>query len=95
MIADTILLRCSKAELEKMDWFFKTTLIEEKVSGKSFGYGGQMCGTGSYYDLSYIDPGMTVQVSVEHRQIPPGELAVRPGTRVEATGGYLGQVDEF
>ena len=28
-------------------------------------------------------------------RIPPGELAVRRGTRVEATDGYVGQVGEF
>lgn len=33
--------------------------------------------------------------SVEHQQIPPGELVVRRGTRVEATDGYVGHVDEF
>jgi uncharacterized protein YifN (PemK superfamily) len=36
-----------------------------------------------------------VQVPVEHLQIPAGELAVRRGTRVEATDGYVGHVDEF
>ncbi len=29
------------------------------------------------------------------RPIPPGELAVRRGTRVEATDGRIGRVDEF
>jgi hypothetical protein len=28
-------------------------------------------------------------------QMPPGELAVRRGARVEATDGYVGVVDEF
>jgi sporulation protein YlmC with PRC-barrel domain len=32
---------------------------------------------------------------VETPQIPPGELAVRRGTPVEATDGHVGQVDEF
>ncbi|MFZ2097965.1 MAG: PRC-barrel domain-containing protein, partial [Anaerolineales bacterium] len=50
---------------------------------------------GSYYYMPYVTPGMTVQVPVEHRQIPPGELAVRRGTRIEATDGYVGKVDEF
>ena len=94
-IADTIRLRCSKSELEKMDPFIKTTFIEEKVSSRSIGYGGQMYGTGSSYYIPYVYPDMTVQVPVEHQQIPPGELAVRRGTRVEATDGYIGHVDEF
>ncbi len=94
-IADTIRLRCSKAKLKKMKPFVKTTFIEEKVSGRSFGYGGEMYGTGSYYYIPYVSPEATVQVPVEHQQIPPGELAVRRGTRVEATDGYVGHVDEF
>jgi PRC-barrel domain len=38
---------------------------------------------------------MTVYVPEETQQIPPGELAVRRGTRLEATDGYVGHVDEF
>ncbi len=94
-IADTILLRCSKAELEKMDLFIQTEFVEEKVSNKNFGYGAAMYGIGSYYFMPYVTPEVTVQVPVEHLQIPPGELAVRRGTRVEAMDGYVGKVDEF
>ena len=93
-IVDTIRLSCSKAELEKMDPFIKTTFIEEKVHGNTYGYGG-MYGMGSYYYMPYVTPEITVQVPVAHQQIPAGELAVRRGTRVEATDGYIGQVDEF
>jgi sporulation protein YlmC with PRC-barrel domain len=94
-IADTIRLRCSKAELEKMDPFIKTEFIEEKVTEKSVNYGGGLYQASSFYFMPYVIPGMTVQLPVEHRQIPPGELAVRRGTRVEATDGYIGKVDEF
>ncbi|MGD0574036.1 MAG: PRC-barrel domain-containing protein [Anaerolineales bacterium] len=93
--ADAIQLRCSKAELEKMDLFIKTTFIEEKMPNKDFRYGAGMYGMGAYYYLPYVTPERTVQVPVEHQQIPPGELAVRRGTRVEATDGYVGHVDEF
>jgi hypothetical protein len=94
-IADTIQLSCSKAELEKMDPFIKTEYVEEKVSDKYVNYGGGLYQAGSYYYMPYVIPGMTVQVPVELRQIPPGELSVRRGTRVEATDGYVGHVDEF
>jgi sporulation protein YlmC with PRC-barrel domain len=50
---------------------------------------------GSYYYLPYVDPEMTVQVPVEHKQIPSGELAVHRGTRVESTDGYVGHINEF
>ncbi|MBE3144874.1 MAG: PRC-barrel domain-containing protein [Planctomycetes bacterium] len=94
-IADTIRLRCSRAEHEKMDPFIKTTFIEKKVPDMSFGYGDGMYVMGSNYYMPYVTPGITVQLPVEHLQIPPGELAVRRGTRVEATDGYVGKVDEF
>jgi hypothetical protein len=94
-IVDTIQLRCSKAELEKMDPFVKTTFIEEQVPGRAFGYSGGMHGKGSSIYSPYVTPERTVQVPTEHLQIPPGELAVRRGSRVEATDGYVGHVDEF
>jgi len=95
-IADTIRLRCSKAELEKMDPFIKTTFIEEKVPDNYLSYGSRYgYGMGAYYYWPYSGFKRTVNVPVEHRQIQQGELAVRRGTRVEATDGYVGHVDEF
>ena len=96
-IVDTIRLRCSKEDLEKMDPFIKTTFVEEKVSYKSLSYGGNGFGygMGSYYYWPYTSFKDTVQIPVEERQIPQGELAVRRGTRVEAIDGYVGKVDEF
>jgi hypothetical protein len=94
-VADTIRLSCSKAELEKMNPFIKTTFIEEKLPDRNFNYPGGMYGGGSYFYLPYVTSETMVQVPVEHQQIPPGELAVQRGTRVEATDGYVGKVDEF
>lgn len=91
-IADTIRLRCSKVELEKMNPFIKTRFVEEPVP--NFARSGAY-GLGTYYYWPYVSPGMTVQVPVEEQQIPPGEVAVHRGTRVEATDGYVGRVDEF
>jgi len=93
-IADTIQLRCSKAGLEKMDPFIVTRYIKDKMPEKFSRYGGGMYGT-SYYYLPYNAPDITISTSVEDQQIPPGELAVNRGTRVEATDGYVGKVDEF
>jgi len=93
MTADTIRLNCTKSELEKMELFIKTNFIEEKALTKNFGYlGGN---TGKYFYLPYIASATTMQMSVEHQQIPLGELAMRRGTRVEATDGYVGEVDEL
>ena len=94
-IVDTIRLTCSKAELEKMKPFVKTEFVEEKLPVGNIGHAGGMYGMGSYYYLPYVTPEIIVQVPVEHLQIPPGELAVQRGTRVEAKDGYVGKVDEF
>ena len=40
--------------------------------------------------MPYVTPEITVQVPVEHRQIPLGELAMRRGTRIEATDEHSG-----
>ena len=94
-IADTIRLRCSKAELEKMDPFIKTTVIEEKVPDQEF----WVSWWNGWNGISTTYPILPLKVQytrpVEYQQIPPGELAVRRGTRVEATDGYVGHVDEF
>ena len=94
-IADKIRLRCSKAELKKMPPFIKTTFIEEKVPDMKFNYPGGLYGGGSYFYLPYVASERTEYKATERQQIPPGELAVRRGTRVEATDGYVGRVDEF
>jgi sporulation protein YlmC with PRC-barrel domain len=94
-IAGTIRLRYNKARLKKCSQFIKTTFIEEKVPYTSLGGGNPMYGGGAYFYLPYVDSEMDVQVPVKHKQIPPGELAVRRGTRVDATDGYVGHVDEF
>jgi sporulation protein YlmC with PRC-barrel domain len=93
-VADTIRLRCDRAKLEKMHPFIKTKFIEEKVPNSNFGSGGTY-GLGSYYYLPYVNSEIPVYEAVEQKQIPPGELAVSRGTRVEATDGFVGKVDEF
>ena len=94
-IVDTIQLRCSKAELEKMDPFVQTEFVEENVPSEGFLAGNGMYGMGSYYYLPYVTSDGKAYESVRTQQIPPGELAVRRGTRVEAKDGYVGKVDEF
>jgi len=94
-IADTIRLNCSKLELEKMNPFIKTIFIEEQEPNRRFGSTIGLTGMGAYYYLPYVTSTKTIQVPVEQQQIPPGELAVQRGTRVEATDGYVGKVDEF
>jgi sporulation protein YlmC with PRC-barrel domain len=94
-IAGTIQLRCSKAEFEKVEPFIKTIFIEENVPERYYSYDGNMYGRGSYFFIPYVITGMKMQVPVKKQQVPPGELAVRRGTRVEAADGFIGHVDEF
>ena len=94
-ISSTIRLSCSKAELEKMDPFIQTQFIQEKVPERYSRYGGGMSGMGSMYYMPYATPDITVYAKEEIQLIPPGELTVQRGTRVEATDGYVGKVDEF
>jgi len=94
-IANTIRLNCKKAELEQMKPFVKTEFVESRVPIRNVGFADGMYRIGSYYFMPYVQPEVTMQVPVEHFQIPPGEMAVQRGTRVEAKDGYVGKVDEF
>jgi sporulation protein YlmC with PRC-barrel domain len=99
-IAGRIQLRCSKAELERMDLFIQTRFIEEKLYDVYPRYGGEFGyeGIGGHYLWPYVyreGEEEIVHVPVEHQQIPPGELAVYRGTQVKAKDGYIGRVDEF
>jgi sporulation protein YlmC with PRC-barrel domain len=94
-IADTIQLKCSKAELEKMDPFIQTRYIKSYPPDRNFGFNRGMYTTGTYYYLPYNTPDGVLREPVETQQVPPGELAVNRGTRVEATDGYIGNIDEF
>ncbi|MEP7133869.1 MAG: PRC-barrel domain-containing protein [Chloroflexota bacterium] len=93
-VVDTIRLRCSQAELVKMAPFVQTQFVQEQVLDYA-GYRGGLYGMGSYYYMPFVTSEIRVPVSAEHHQIPPGELAVHRGTRVEATDGVVGHVDEF
>ncbi len=95
--ANTIRLRCSKAELEKMEPFIKTTYIEDSMPTRNFDNAGvaRGMGMGTNYYLPYVTFERTFQTPMEQQQIPGGELALRRGTRVEATDGIIGKVDEF
>lgn len=85
--AEVILLDCTREEFSRLEPFNQTEFV--------------------YGDLPHhaTDPSLTMLwpyavpakriVDEKIRPIPPGELAVRRGARVEATDGRVGQVDEF
>jgi sporulation protein YlmC with PRC-barrel domain len=80
-----IRLRCTGHELKELEAFIET----EFVSSNFPEYAGD-----PYMTWPYVIP-EAESVPVEHERIPPGELAIRRGARVEATDGHAGQVDEF
>ena len=85
--AEVILLDCTLEEFAALEPFNQTEFV--------------------YGDLPHhaTDPSLTLLwpyavpakrvVDEKIRPIPPGELAVRRGARVEATDGRVGRVDEF
>jgi hypothetical protein len=81
-------LRCSPAELARMDAFIETEFIRTEVPY----YGTDAV----VYNWSFVVPEMeTKMVSVQHERIPPGELTIHRGATVRGTDGRLGKVDEF
>ena len=82
---DSINLRYTRDRLARLQHFIETEYVEVGIPR----YAG-----GTYLMEPYAYPEPEV-LTVQHESIPFGELAVRRGTRVEATDGYIGQVDEF
>jgi hypothetical protein len=78
-----IVLSCSRAELSEMPHFTEREFI---LPAGSEGHPLIM--------WPYAVPESAAMI-LEHEHIPPGELAVRRGARVEASDGHAGQVDEF
>ncbi len=94
--ANLIQLKCTKQEFSGQEEFVHTEYIKSTVPpllaeppyfGPPFSYGR--------YSLPYAVPAASGYVTVHHKRIPAGELAVRRGAHVKATDGRIGQVDEF
>jgi sporulation protein YlmC with PRC-barrel domain len=82
---DLIRLRCTRHDLGEMEPFIETEFVRVTVPEYV---------SDPYMAWPYVIP-KTVTRTVEYEHIPPGELAVRRGARVEATDGHVGRVDEF
>lgn len=84
---EQIRLKCTRDELNKMEPFEYEAYIKTELP--------------SYirYDAppipGYTTETVTTYVPVKRQNIPYGEITLRHGARVEATDGYLGQVDEL
>jgi sporulation protein YlmC with PRC-barrel domain len=91
---DVILLRYTSDTLRRMEPFTQIEYIREEMPDAEHWPAGYV-GMGSYRMWPYAIPERTELVPVEHRRIPLGELAIKRGTRVQATDGHIGRVDEF
>jgi len=90
---DQIQLNCTRQELEAMPHFKEVEYIQvdEPFEGVA---------PNEYFMWPYVFPEPmpeygTHYVPVTHELIPPDELAIRRGARVEATDGHIGHVNEF
>ena len=80
-------LTCSQQELHRLEAFIETEFLPGESPYAAYGLD-------EYRLWPYILPEDPI-FPVEHERVPPGELAVRRGSRVRATDGDVGQVDEF
>lgn len=85
---DLIRLRCTRDELGWMEPFTEKHVPKVETPDWSMYQGGEG-------QIPPVTPMDTTYDLVEVERIPAGELAVRPGTRVEATDGHVGHVGEF
>ena len=83
-----IRLACTQADLAEMEPFVETQYVESGAAARTY----------STYADHYYAPYVTVedvQTPMDVERIPAGEIAVRRGTKVEATDGYVGIVGEL
>ncbi|HVP20841.1 MAG TPA: hypothetical protein VMS73_03165 [Anaerolineaceae bacterium] len=87
---DLIKLKCTRNDLNEMEPFVHTDYINTKYpEDPDSPYVSPFRGMGILTEDTYP------HIPVTHQNIPQGESALRYGARVEATNGYVGQVDEL
>ena len=83
--SDEIRLKCTIAELEAMEPLVETEYIRNDHPDYD-----------NYLLMPYaVMPASVPYTPVESENVPAGQLAVRRGTLLEATDGYVGKVDEL
>ena len=85
-----IKLKCTRDELNKMEPFEVEEYKGAEVPGYLYWSPHVIPGTGYLYSED-----VETHILVKRRNIPEGEVALQRGARVEATDGYVGQVDEL
>lgn len=85
---DMVLLSCKSDKFEEMKPFVETEYLREELPDYDNA-------PEEYWLLPYRMPQVMKTVKVKQYSIPPGELAVQRGARVDAVDGHVGRVDEF
>ena len=83
-----IRLRCTRAELEKIEPFIETDFVRSDQLEYSLPYDYP------YVLWPYVESQPNFYIE-KCESVPAGELAVRRGASVKATDGRVGEVDEF
>ena len=83
-----ITLRCTRDDLNNMEPFEHEEYIHTEVPGYLY---GPYVVPGVEYTSEWVD----TYVPVKRQNVPQGELTLHRGARVEATDGYVGQLDEL
>ncbi len=84
-----IRLGCTKAQLADMPPFVATEYLPGPTAWGQYSGGGILL-----WPYVTLNPGMD-GTPINHEQIPFGELVIHRGSRVQATDGHIGQVDEL
>lgn len=82
---DQIRLRCRKSDMEKLKPFTETEMIPNRFY--MYEVGPSMYWPGEAFTTPFF--------VLEHKLVPKGELEINRGSRVEASDGLVGRVDEF
>lgn len=80
-------LGCTQNKLSRMDPFIETRFVKVKVP-EAVGYGYMYA-----WPYDYVPVEETIPVHEE--MLPPGEVAIHKGARVNAEDGHIGTVDEL
>ena len=89
---DEVHLRCSREELSRMEPFVETDFIRSDEVEYSVPFEYPYAVPFLIWPYTELPNGTSI-VKLEH--LPPSEMAVRRGAEVEATDGYVGEIDEF
>jgi sporulation protein YlmC with PRC-barrel domain len=87
---DRIKLKCTRNQLIEMEPFEYEEYRRTETPGYLYWSPHVIPGTGYMYSED-----VETHIRVKRRNIPEGEVALYRGARVEATDGYVGQVDEL